>query len=623
MHLIIALAAQVAAPDILVVASRSPVAADEIGVSATIIDQARIEALSPVQAIDLLRLAPGVSVAVSGARGSQAQVRIRGGEANHSLLFVDGIRFTDPAAGNEPRFELLNAEALGTVEIVRGPQSALWGSEALGGVIALESARPSLGFHANATGEYGSLASVRAAGTVSHGGERASFTIGAAHIESDGIDILGGGSGDRDGYDNDTISLKGVVRPGSDSEMGIAARYIDAYSEFDGSDNLTFQRADTLDNSTTRTGAARIHGTIGTDPDSLWSATAQAQYLESSNRNRNGATSLNRTDADRLQASGQLERRIALGGARHVLIAAAEYEKEDFRARDQQYGGATDQDRKRDRTALIGEWRGDWGALSTDIAVRHDNFSDFVDETTFRAAATLEVGGGLALNASYGEGIAQPTFFDLYGFFPGSFLGNPALRPETSRGYELGLRYSGTRFSAASATFDNRLRDEIVPTYDSVAFMSSTANVTGRSRRRGLELSAAFLPVAGFRLSANYTYLKASDQQVAGAARLREVRRPRHSANLAFDYENGPVILGGSLAYVGERSDVDFDLFPAPVVKLGDYLLASFRLGYRITDSIEAFGRVDNLGDADYQDAVGYDTPGRTLHAGLRLRLGT
>jgi vitamin B12 transporter len=120
-------------PEIVVTASREPVAIEDTSVSVTLFDREAIEALALPMTSDLLRLSPGLSVATTGPRGSQTQVRIRGAEANHTLLFVDGIRFNDPAAGNEARFELLTSDSVPDGS-VRGPQSALWGSEALGGV---------------------------------------------------------------------------------------------------------------------------------------------------------------------------------------------------------------------------------------------------------------------------------------------------------------------------------------------------------------------------------------------------------------------------------------------------------------------------------------------------------
>ncbi len=608
---------------ILVTASRTPIVAEASGVSATIIDAERIEALGEVQAIDLLRTTPGLSVSVSGSRGTQAQVRIRGAEANHSLLFIDGIVFNDPASGNEPRFETLSADGLGRIEIVRGPQSALWGSEALGGVIALDSPDPLAGTRLSGLAEYGSRESLRGAFAGTFGDDRRGVTVTANHAESDGIDILGGGAGDRDGYENTTLGLLAIARPGSNGEFGIAARYIDAQSSFDGLDPIFFTRADTLDSADSETAAVRAWAGLGIEPALPWALRIEGQYLASDNNNFNTGAPLNRTEGERFRVSGQLEHRLRLGRSEHSLIAAIDREDEAFTARDQQFFGATDQDRTRGRTAWIGEWRAQWSdRLATDIAVRHDDFSRFEDATTVRASAVFRLSERLAVTGSYGEGIAQPTFFDLFGFFPGSFVGNPDLRPENARGFEIGAEWRGDRFALSATVFDSELEDEIVSVFDRTTFLSSTANATGTSDRRGIEIAATLQPLNGLRIDANYTFLDAKDQQVANGAQLREVRRPRHSANLVFDYRAGPLTLGGSVAYIGKRDDTDFDVFPAATVKLDEYFLASARIGYRVTENIELFGRVSNLFDEEYRDVVGFETPGIAAYAGLRLRLG-
>lgn len=628
MSVFLALAAQTVPlsepPPILVTASRAPVEAQDSAVSATVIDARRIAALGESQALDLLRLSPGLTVAVSGARGTQAQVRIRGGEANHSLLFIDGIAFNNPASGNEARFEDLAADGLARIEIVRGPQSALWGSEAVGGVIALESPDPFGDTSLTLSGEFGSFDSFRAAAAGRFGDGEKGLTLTANRSESDGIDIVGGGAGDRDGYANNTVALRAGLRPGRNGEIGVAARYIDASSQFDGFDPVTFVRADTRDNSRSETLALRGWAALGRNPEMPWAATIDAQYLYGDNRNFDELAPLNRTEGDRFRLSGQLERRLRLGRTVHRLIAAIEREDETFAARDRQYFGATNQDRSRGRTAYIGEWRADWGfGIATDIAVRHDSFNRFADATTVRAGIVGRLSDRIALTATYGEGIAQPTFFDLYGFFPGSFAGNPGLRPERSRSYEAGIEWRGRRFAASLTGFAAELDDEIVDVFDPATFRSSTANATGESDRRGIELAASWAPSQQLRFDANYTYLDAEDQQVAGGVELREVRRPKHSANIAFDYRRGPLTLGGALSYIGKRRDTDFDLFPARVVTLGGYVLGTARIGYAITEEIEIFARGTNLFDEEYQDVVGYATPGRALYAGLRLRLGS
>ena len=251
--------------------------------------------------------------------------------------------------------------------------------------------------------------------------------------------------------------------------------------------------------------------------------------------------------------------------------------EENFRARDTVYFGGTDQDRSRSLTAYVAEWRAEWSpAIVTDVAVRHDDFSAFEDATTLRASLLVRPGGGVTLHAAYGEGIAQPSFYDLYGFFPGSFVGNPDLTPETSRGWEAGIALGERARSAIGITgFTGRLRNEIVDTFDPVTFLSSTANADGKSKRDGIEVAASWRHAGWLNVEANYTWLDATSRRVAGTAQVREVRRPRHSVNLAAWGEAGRVRWGASLAYVGARRDTDFDLFPAATVILDEYVLAS------------------------------------------------
>jgi vitamin B12 transporter len=614
--LISVLAAQAADdPAIVVTASRTPVPAADSAASVTLLDQEALDDLSLPAVPDLLRLSPGVSVATTGPRGTQTQVRIRGAEANHSLVFLDGIRFNDPAAGNEARFELLTSDSLSRLEVVRGPQSALWGSEALGGVIAAETADPFRGRGFEGLAEYGSLDSARLSGRYGVRAGDVGVMASAGWQRSDGIDSFGAG-GERDGFDNLAASLKLEARPSDSVTIGAVGHWIQGTSQFDGFDPVTFLRADTLDETKNRIAAVRgwMQGRWGG-----WSLDAGASYLDSANHNWLAGAPLNSTFGNRLAFDAQLSRQI--GG--HRIIAAVEHESENFQARDTQFFGGTDQDRSRWLTAVIGEWRAEWSpAIVTDLALRHDSFSAFADATTFRAALLVRPVHGVDLHAAYGEGIAQPTFYDLYGFFPGSFVGNPALTPERSRGWEAGGGWRDDHFSLDATYFSARLRDEIVDTFDPITFLSSTANASGKSRRQGVELSAAWNDGPGLNLSANYTWLDADQQTVAGGPHTREVRRPRNSFNLIAYGSVGRFRWGASLAYVGKRTDQDFDLFPAATVTLGDYVLASANLAYRILPQLELYVRAENGFDSHYQDVVGYHTPGRTLYAGARVAFG-
>lgn len=613
--LLLSLSAAQPGIEITVTGSREPAGRDMAAVSSTVLDEPEIEALDLPAVSDLLRLAPGVSVATTGPRGTQTQLRIRGAEANHTLLFVDGIRFNDPAAGNEARFELLTSDLLSRIELVRGPQSALWGSEALGGVIAVDTSDPFTRTGLVGEADYGSLDSARLSGRYAVRTGDVGISAGLGWQRSGGIDSFGAG-GERDGFRNLAATLRVETLLGDFGRAGVIGHWVEGRSQYDGFDPATFLRSDTLDETRNRIGAVRAFARGMWGP---WSARVEASYLDSANRNRLGGAPLNSNFGDRLTLSGQG----AYAFGDHQLIAAVEHGEENFRARDTQYFGGTDQDRSRSLTAYVAEWRTEWSpAFATDVALRHDDFSAFEDSTTLRASALVRPGGGVTLHLSYGEGIAQPTFYDLHGFFPGSFSGNPDLRPETSRGWEAGLRWSNERFSLGITGFAGRLRNEIVDTFDPVTFLSGTANADGRSKRDGIELTASWRHAAWLNFEANYTWLDAGEQRVAGTARVREVRRARSSANLVAWGEAEKLSWGASLAYVGARRDTDFDLFPAALVRLDDYVLASLRIGYRILPLLELYARVENGFGADYQDVVGYNTAGRTVHAGLRVALG-
>ena len=195
-----------------------------------------------------------------------------------------------------------------------------------------------------------------------------------------------------------------------------------------------------------------------------------------------------------------------------------------------------------------------------------------------------KLGAGFSLAGSYAEGIAQPTFFDLYGFFPGSFAGNPSLKPERSHGFEVSARFRRSHLTAALTGYRQRLKDEIVDLFDPSTFQSSTTNRIDSSRRSGVEAEFAWQPSPALRLSANYAFLDASEPAAIGGAQLREVRRPRHSGSVALDGTHGRLNYGASIAYTGARLDTNFDVFPALAVRLGSYWLAGARIAYRVTD---------------------------------------
>ena len=599
---------------IVITASRAPETESQTPASATIIDQQRIDRLGEPLIPALLRLSPSVAVSTSGPAGSFTEVRIRGAEANHSLLFIDGIKINDPAAGDEPRFELLNADLASRIEIVRGPQSALWGSDAIGGVIAINGLPDASGYHAMAEG--GSFGFLRANGSAAVQTDRSSLAGAIGWQRATGINSVEG-PGDTDGYRNFSGRVRGTWKPVDNVEVGGAAIALNGRSEFDGFDPITFAHADTLDSSRNRLSAGRIWATVGAE-ESPWRGQVSASVLGSSNRNLLADHEINRTEGSRRTLTAQLNRRFATGPIIHTVIAAVEDENEDFHARDTGFRGLTDQDRSRDHRSVTFEWRGDAKAVTGDLAVRRDIFNRFKDATSVRASLLAHLPGGFALAGSYAEGIAQPTFFDLYGFFPNNFVGNPSLKPESSRGFEASLRYSRSSVSASLTAYRQRLHDEIVTIFPPPRFLGTTINLDSTSRRQGVEAEFGWHIADPLRLTASYAYLDATEPDSVSGAQVREVRRPKHSGSVAVDGSTGRLSYGASLAYVGRHFD-SRDVFPFDRVTLAPYWLADARLSYAVRPGIELFGRLTNALDQTYQDVFTYRTEPRAAYVGIRL----
>jgi len=600
---------------IVITASRTPEREAQSAASATIIDQPRIERLGDPLIPSLLRLSPSIAVATSGPAGSLTEVRIRGAEANHSLVFVDGIKINDPASGDAPRFEILNADIASRIEVVRGPQSALWGSEAIGGVIAVNGVPDTPGYRGTLEG--GSFGFLRAGGSAASHSDKASVSGALGWQRATGIDSFDG-HGDKDGYRNLSGRLRAIWTPAAKVEIGASAVALTGRSEFDGFDPITFAHTDTLDSSRNRLAAGRIWANAGGE-ESPWRGQVSASLLGSSNKNYLDDVQQNRTRGTRRTLSAQLERRFSTGAIAHTLIAAADTERETFHARDTIYGGFSNQDRSRDHRALTFEWRGDAKVLTGDVAVRRDMFNRFKDATSLRTSALVRLGQGFSVTGSYSEGIAQPTFFDLYGFFPNDFLGNPDLKPESSRGFEASLRYRGRTVQASLTGYRQKLHDEIVDIFDSDTFLFSTANRSSTSRRSGIEAELAWQPSEKLRLSASYAYLEATQPDDVSLTEVHALRRPKHSGSIAADGAFGRLTYGASLAYVGRHLD-QRDTFPFDRVALGSYWLAGARLAYRVQPGVELFARGSNLPDQRYEDVFGYRTEGRAVYAGISLR---
>ncbi|OYZ16723.1 MAG: hypothetical protein B7Y35_01980 [Sphingomonadales bacterium 28-64-96] len=600
-----------------VTASRSTIRLAETGISISQIDLPQIEALSLPLVKDYLTLIPGVAVAQTGPLGAQTQIRIRGAEANHSISFIDGIEMNDPASSGEFRIDTLLSHGIERIEVLRGPQSALWGSQAIGGVISITTRAPKRGTEVYGELQGGSLGTVRGGIGGGWAGEKLTVSGQLSGLSTDGYDIARSG-GDKDGYENVTAHGRMEWRATPQLTLLLVGRHQDSTSRFDGFDYGAGGPLDEPLATQSRQSAVRAEAALAL-LDGQWTTRASFMGVRADNINRRAGTFQNRSDGERdlfrLQSTG----RIQSAGVTHSLTAALDVETERFVSSDANAQAASNQRQRRRQTSLVGEYRlSTSNGLSAGAAVRHDMNDRFADATTVRFDAVATI-SAVRLHAAFGTGIADPTFFDQFGFFPGSFQGNPNLVPERSRSVEAGIGWAAGGHSLDITLFDANLTNEIIGTFNSTTFIAGVANASGRSSRRGVEVAGRAELARGLTLNTSYTYLDANQQQVAGSALVREVRRPRHSGSIALNYSGRQFDLSAAAAITGARGDTDFARF-VPVT-LPAYTLLTLAGAWHISPRIDLTARVENALDASQVDVFAYRGPGLTAHGGIRFRL--
>ena len=602
---------------ITVTASRTPVAITETGISISQITLPQIEGLSLPLVKDYLTLIPGVSVAQTGPLGAQTQIRIRGAEANHSITFIDGIEMNDPASSGEFRIDTLLSHGIERIEVLRGPQSALWGSQAIGGVISLTTRAPVRGTMLYGEVQGGSLGTVRGGVGAGWADDTISISGQLSGLSTDGYDIARSG-GDKDGYDNVTAHGRIEWKAAPELTLLLVGRHQDSTSRFDGFNFATGVPRDEPLSTNSRQTAVRAEAALALF-DGGWTTRASFMGVRADNINRRAGNFQNRSDGERdlfrLQSTG----RVQAGDLTHSLTGALDVETERFTSSDFSTTAASNQRQSRRQTSLVGEYRlSASNGIGVGAAVRHDMNDHFADATTVRFDAVAPI-GDLRLHAAFGTGIADPTFFDQFGFFPGSFRGNPDLVPERSRSVEAGIGWAKGNNSLDVTLFDANLTNEIIGTFNSTTFIAGVANATGRSTRRGVEVAGRAELVEGLGLSASYTYLDANQQQTAGNAVVREVRRPKHSGSIALNYSSSDFDLSAAAAITGARGDTDFARF-VPVT-LPAYTIVTLAGAWHITPRIDLTGRIENALDATQVDVFAYRGPGITVHGGIRFHL--
>lgn len=609
---------------IIVTGTRTPIDVNRLASATTIIDRAEIDRRQARYVTDLLRVVPGFSVSHTGVVGSQTQVRVRGAEANHVLVLVDGVRVNDPATGDEFRWEHLSTGNIDRIEIVRGPQSALWGSDAVAAVVNVitRSGAETDNLGAYVEGGADETLNVGTSGAASFGAWTLSGSLES--LDTGGQNISRTGTED-DGAELFGASLGIAFRADGPFSFRATVRGHEGTSRFDPVDFVT-------------TGLP-TDGNVATESDGVLS-TLNADYA-SNDRPVNWHLRVSHVDSehenlvddvvDSATASERLsfllQSDISIG--ENVLALALENDRTDFSQRGAVNFGDPNQDQDMRVSSAIAEYQYLAGEkISLVLGARYDNHSDFDNVVTGRLATAWQWSEATRVRASIGTGQKTPTFTERYGFFPQQFIGNPDLKPETSVSYDLGIDQSflGGAFVVNASVYWQRLEDEINGfVFDPVTFLATAENRTGKSDRSGVELAAAWQIGDQWSARASYTYTDSSEQDAQGQD-VAELRRPRHAGGFVLEYSSPESRLDVTLSadYGGTRLDTFFPPFPEPpqTVTLGNYWLVDVTAQYRLGDTLTLYARGTNLLDEDYEQVFGYRTPGVSGLVGLRASFG-
>lgn len=592
---------------ITVIATGSQTNLDKVGQPVTIITAAEIQSIQGPDITRVLERVPGLTITRNGGPGSFTGVRLRGSDAEQVLVLVDGVRLEDvsaPSGGFD--FGTLTPGGVERIDVLRGSNSIVWGSAAIGGVIAVQS-RDLNGIEASA--ELGANDSYLADASAGLASDFGALTLNGGYSRSDGVSAAAVGT-EPDGFRQWRVGGRGRINLTQDLAIVATARYADTRTDIDGYPAPNYTFADTPEYQTTRQASGRV-----------------GLRYTGENLTLNTGFALSDTKRDYFDPTfgtdpsygykGRSER-VDLTGR---LNLPADFTL-DFGGDSEwtRFSGTFDAEHKARLTsghALLG-WS--TGRASLAAGVRVDDHSRFGTAWTFGANGSFELVENLRLRASYGEGFKAPTLYQLL-----SDYGNAALNPERSKSYDAGLEWGAPygKIHAAVTVFRRDSRNLI--TFVSCASLNACAtrpfglyDNVGLARAQGVEAELGARPTDTLHLQAAYTYLETENRTPGNANRGKDLaRRPAHALTLSSDWTTplAGLTLGADLRLVGDSFDN-----ASNTRRLDGYTLTTVRASFPLTEKVELYGRVENLFDETYQTVADYGTWGRSAYIGIRAR---
>lgn len=590
--------------DVVVTATRTETKAAEVASTVTVITAEEIQRLQLRLVTDVLRRVPGVDVRRNGGPGTTTSIFVRGGNSDHVLVLLDGVELNDPSSPSRaPILNDLTTEDIDRIEVVRGPQSVLYGGDAMSGVIQIFTKRGAGKLSVVGSGEGGSYSTARGVLSASGAAGGVSYAASGSHWSTDGFSASEAGT-ERDPYRNSTASARLGWKMDERFSLDSLFRYSDAKVDFDGFGVETNHFIDTEQI------LARLAPELKLF-NGRWQQTLAGEF----SRNERDTTSTfpSRVEGNLYGLDWQNNFRLVDG---HLITAGVDNEWED--------ADFSSFDDERHNIGIYLQDQISWGQrLFGTVGFRYDDPSDFDSQVTYRITAGVMIPEiQSTLRASYGTGFKAPSLSQLN---PIAFGGNPDLDPETSKGFDVGIETSlwKDRIVSNATFFYNDVDDLIIAVFDSMSGSFLNFNVD-RSKAYGVETTLSIELMPSLRFSGNYTFTHTEAKGTPAGFGItdgsRLLRRPTHKASidLIWSFMKGRGELNANVLYIGDRRDLDPLTFSA--VTADDYVTLNLAGRFHLTRWLTLFGRIDNVTNEDYEDVLGFGTAGVSAYGGIRLR---
>ena len=579
-------------PEVVVTASRWEEPVESVPQDVTIITRADIEKKGVPFVVDLLRFQPDLQVVQNGGPGTVATLLMRGGESDQVLVLVDGFKFNNPTTGSADLSSLLTTD-IERIEIIKGPQSTLYGSEAIAGVVNIITKKGAGKLKADLSVEGGSFNTVKTSGTISGGTDRTNYRLSATFFDTDGIPIAKNGSVPN-GDTNKSVSARIGANPTDNSSVELNLRY--------GTDKTH------LDNYISGVGPVDTLNYVQNHENYLVAVTGKIfpfekyeqsltlSYLQDNLNATDPVTAYNNyrihTTTELLDWQHTLDLRpLTITGGFAYRYEAANNEGSFDNSIDNKAGYLN---------AKLGLFN---DTLILNAGLRDDAHSTFGNALTYRTGLLYDLKPlEIRFKANLGTGFRAPSLNELY--YP--YYGNPDLKPEKSTGYDVGVEkdFFGKKLVIDATWFWQRYHNLIQT--DPNTF---TAVNIGNALTEGVEIKASALLTDNLKLNAGYTWLDAVDKDTGASLSLR----PRNKVTSSIEYTLAKLTVIGEFQYVSRRFDSSLNQ------DISSYSLVNLKGSYLLLKNLSLFVRIDNLFNKSYEEAAGYGTPGISAFGGVKV----